>query len=156
VGDGQGRTRRAQTRVARLLAAMRRERGYIYPEWEWLAREAPEFLAAYEALYRAALASDGGLPVKYRELVALGILAFRGESQGLVNHIRRARQHGATRAEILGALQATIVPGGALTFLNGLRALLQVDAAAADPGPPRGGRGAGRPPAVRPRRGRGS
>jgi len=107
---------------------MRRERGYLYPEWELLAREAPEFVTAYNELYRRALATDSRLPIKYRELVALGILAFRGEGHGLVNHIRRALAHGATRAEVLGALEATIIPGGALTFLNGLRALAQVDA----------------------------
>ncbi len=107
---------------------MRRDRGYLYPEWELIAREAPEFVAAYNELYRRALAADAGLPVKYRELVALAILAFRGETPGLVNHIRRAFEHGATRAEVLGAIQATIIPGGALTFLNGLRALAKVDA----------------------------
>jgi alkylhydroperoxidase/carboxymuconolactone decarboxylase family protein YurZ len=107
---------------------MRRERGYLYPEWEWVAREAPDFLSAYDELYRRALASDARLPVKYRERVALGILAFRGEAQGCVNHIRRALEHGATRAEVLGALEAPMVPGGALTFLNGLRALARLDA----------------------------
>ena len=107
---------------------MRRERGYLYPEWESLARDAPDFVTAYNELYRRALASDAGLPVKYRELVALGILAFRGEGPGLANHIRRALARGATRGEVIGALQATIIPGGALTFLNGLRALARVDA----------------------------
>lgn len=134
VGNPKGR-RRVRTREAtesgrseRLIAAMRRDRGYLYPEWELIAREAPDFVTAYNELYRQALAVDGRLPVKYRELVALGILAFRGEPQGLVNHIRRALEHGATRDEILGAIEATIIPGGALTFLNGLRALARVDA----------------------------
>jgi alkylhydroperoxidase/carboxymuconolactone decarboxylase family protein YurZ len=122
-GTGQG-----GKRAERLIAAMRRERGYLYPEWEWVARESPEFLGAYNELYRQALASDARLPVKYRELVALGILAFRGEADGCVNHIRRALAHGATRAEVLGALEAAMVPGGALTFLNGLRALVRLDA----------------------------
>ena len=119
---------RDSTASARLIAAMRRDRGYIYPEWELVAREAPEFVTAYNELYRQALATDARLPVKYRELVALAILAFRGESAGLVNHIRRAFEHGATRDEVLGAIEATIIPGGALTFLNGLRALAKVDA----------------------------
>ncbi len=118
----------SSVRAERLIAAMRRDRGYLYPEWELVAREAPEFVASYNELYRQALATDARLPVKYRELVALGILAFRGESQGLVYHIRRALQHGATRAEVLGAIEATVIPGGALTFLNGLRALAKVDA----------------------------
>jgi alkylhydroperoxidase/carboxymuconolactone decarboxylase family protein YurZ len=106
---------------------MRRERGYLYPEWELVAREATQFTEAYNDLYRQALATDRGLPVKYRELVALGILAFRGEGPGLVNHIRRAIAHGATRAEVLGAIQAVLIPGGGVAFLNALRALATLD-----------------------------
>jgi alkylhydroperoxidase/carboxymuconolactone decarboxylase family protein YurZ len=89
---------------------MRRERGYLYPEWELLAREAPDFVAAFNELYRRALATDSRLPIKYRELVALGILAFRGEGPGLVNHIRRALRT-ARPAPRAGALEATIIPG---------------------------------------------
>lgn len=127
-----GRRRRTtvnpEARAERLIATMRRDRGYLYPEWELIARESPDFVAAYNGLYRRALATDARLPVKYRELVALGILAFRGEPQGLIHHIRRALEHGATRAEVLGAIEATVVPGGALTFLNGLRAFAKVEA----------------------------
>lgn len=112
------------------MAEMRKDRGYLYPEWEFVAKHDPDFMERYNAFYREALAKDEGLAVKYRELVALGILAFRGVSEdALVNHIRRAYQHGATRAEVLGALEATAVPGGAVTFLNGLRALVKADAA---------------------------
>ncbi len=107
-----------------LIRRMRRVRGYLYPEWELVARRDPEFFAAYDGLYAEALASNRGLPIKYRELVALGILAFRGAgSDAIANHIRRAVRHGATPAEVLGALEATIVPGGAFTFLNGIRGL---------------------------------
>jgi alkylhydroperoxidase/carboxymuconolactone decarboxylase family protein YurZ len=111
-----------------LLERMKRARGYLYPEWEMGVRLDPDFFEAYDGLYRQALAKDAGLPVKYRELVALGILAFRGvDTSALVNHVRRAYQHGATRQEVLGALEATVIPGGAVTFLHGLRALAQVE-----------------------------
>jgi len=111
-----------------VIKRMKQARGYLYPEWELGARLDPDFFEAYDSLYREALAKSGGLPVKYRELVALGILAFRGVGiDPIANHIRRAYQHGATRGEVLGALQATIIPGGAVTFLNGLRALAQVE-----------------------------
>lgn len=118
----------AKERNKRLVAEMRKDRGYIYPEWEFLVRHDPDFMERYNGFYREALAKGTGLAVKYRELVALGILAFRGVSQdSLANHIRRAYQFGATRGEILGALEAAAVPGGAVTFLNGLRALIQVE-----------------------------
>lgn len=116
------------TRARALIKKMRQARGYLYPEWELAASRAPDFFEAYDRLYREALAKNRGLPVKYRELVALGILAFRGVSTDvLVNHIRRAYRHGATRSELLGALQAAIIPGGAVTFVNGLRAMVQVE-----------------------------
>ncbi|MFQ5521811.1 MAG: carboxymuconolactone decarboxylase family protein [Candidatus Methylomirabilia bacterium] len=114
--------------VQALIEKMRQARGYLYPEWELAAEMDADFFEAYDRLYREALAKNDGLPIKYRELVALGILAFRGVSaDALMNHIRRAYEHGATRMELLGALQATMVPGGAVTFLNGLRALAQVE-----------------------------
>lgn len=110
-----------------LIRRMRQVRGYLYPEWEFVARRDPQFFAAYDGLYNEALASSRGLPIKYRELVALGILAFRGAGpDAIANHIRRAFRHGATRAEVLGALEATIIPGGAVTFLNGIRGLARV------------------------------
>ena len=82
----------------------------------------------HDSFHPQAPAKDEGLPIKYRELVALGIPAFRGVAEdALINHIRRAFQHGATRAEVLGALEATAVPGGAVTFIHGLRALTKVE-----------------------------
>lgn len=110
-----------------LIRRMREARGYLYPEWELAARRDPEFFSAYNGLYLKALASGRGLAIKYRELVALGILAFRGVgTDALANHIRRAFRHGATRAEVLGALEAAMIPGGAVTFLNGIRGLARV------------------------------
>ena len=114
-------------RAAALAAEAMKDRGYLYPEWKFVAEHDPDFMASYNAYYRDALAREGGLPIKYRELVALGILAYRGVWEGaLVNHIKRALEHGATRAEILGALEAAAIPGGAPTFVTGVRALLKV------------------------------
>jgi alkylhydroperoxidase/carboxymuconolactone decarboxylase family protein YurZ len=117
-----------ETSAQALIRKMKDARGYLYPEWEFAADLDSGFFEAYDRLYREALAKRSGLPVKYRELVVLGILAFRGVStDALVNHIRRAYRHGATRRELLGAFQAALIPGGAVTFLNGLRALIQVE-----------------------------
>src|SRR3954469_14014662 len=111
----------------RLKAEALKDRGYIYPEWELVAREDPDFMESYNQFYRDALARDSGLPIKYRELVALGILAYRGVWEGaLINHIKRAMEHGATQAEVIGALEAAAIPGGAPTFVTGIRALQKV------------------------------
>ena len=41
--------------------------------------------------------------MKYREMVIIGILAFRGRLEGVIAHMRRAVQHGATKRELLGS-----------------------------------------------------
>ena len=56
------------------------------------------------------------LSIKYREMVIIGILAFRGREDGVVAHMRRAVQHGATKRELLEAVQAAAVPGGGPTL----------------------------------------
>jgi alkylhydroperoxidase/carboxymuconolactone decarboxylase family protein YurZ len=69
------------------------------------------------------------LPIKYREMVIIGILAFRGGSmEGMLAHLRRAIQCGATKRELLEAIQSAAVPGGGPTFSAGVRALMQLDA----------------------------
>ena len=114
-------------KAERLAAEALKDRGYLYPEWKYVAANDPDFMESYNAYYRDALARDEGLAIKYRELVALGILAYRGVWEGaLVNHIKRALEHGATKAEILGALEAAAIPGGAPTFVTGVRALIKV------------------------------
>jgi alkylhydroperoxidase/carboxymuconolactone decarboxylase family protein YurZ len=114
-------------KAEQLAAEALKDRGYLYPEWKYVAANDPDFMESYNAYYRDALARDEGLPIKYRELVALGILAYRGVWEGaLINHIKRALEHGATKAEILGALEAAAIPGGAPTFVTGVRALVKV------------------------------
>jgi alkylhydroperoxidase/carboxymuconolactone decarboxylase family protein YurZ len=122
-------------KAERLMAEAKKDRGYLYPEWELIAREDPDFMTSYNQYYRDALARDSGLPIKYRELVALGVLAYRGVWEGaLVNHIKRAMEHGATAAEVIAALEAAAIPGGTPTFVTGIRALLKAQGHAAGDG----------------------
>ena len=118
--------RKRPGRAEGLAAQIRRDRGYTYPEWEMASRLDPAFMEAYNALYRRSLGVSHALPLKYRELVASALIAYRGEEPSLLLHLRRARAHGATDAEILDAFEATVLPGGALTLLRGLRALLRL------------------------------
>ena len=103
----------------------------IYPTHEYLAETDSDFLEFYNQLAGKALLHEGNdsddvsLPAKYRELIVCGILAFKGSSKGLVTHIKRALNHGATEREVLEAFEASVVPGGAPTFLNGVNGLMQ-------------------------------
>jgi alkylhydroperoxidase/carboxymuconolactone decarboxylase family protein YurZ len=102
---------------------------YGYAYWEWVAREDPDYTRARIPLSELSVGEGKALAIKYREMVILGILAFRGASQeGLLAHMKRAIQHGATKRELLEAMESAAVPGGGPTFATGARALMQLDA----------------------------
>ena len=101
---------------------------YGYPYWEWVAREDPEYAKARIPLSELSVGEGKALSIKYREMVIIGILAYRGStSEGIMAHMRRAIQYGATKRELLEAIQSAAVPGGGPTFSAGCRALMQLD-----------------------------
>ncbi len=115
-----------------LMEQMRAARGYVYPSHAYIAEHDPAFLDVYNKLAGAALLHDGqddgshALPVKYREMVVCAVLAYRGSVEGVATHAKRAMAHGATEQELFEAFQATMIPGGAPTFLAGVRALMSL------------------------------
>ena len=64
-----------------LIAKMKAARGYMYPEWEFAARQDPEFVAAYNRLYELGLGEGRHVSAKVREFVAIALLCFRGAEQ---------------------------------------------------------------------------
>jgi len=123
----RGRSARAQ-RAEALIARMKEARGYIYPEWEFAARQDPNFVETYNRIYEQGLGDGRHVSAKVREFVAIALLAFRGaEKAGLVAHMKRAIRLGATREEIFEVLETCLVPGGAPTFHRGLTALIELD-----------------------------
>jgi len=109
-----------------LIEKMKRDRGYIYPEWEFAVRNDPDFMEAYNNLYKGALNDGQALPAKMRELIAIGLLSYRGAKKGVKAHILRAMRLGATKREIFEAVETTFIPGGASTFFCGLSAMKEV------------------------------
>jgi alkylhydroperoxidase/carboxymuconolactone decarboxylase family protein YurZ len=100
---------------------------YGYAFWEWVAKEDPEYVRARQPLSALSIGEGKELSVKHREMVIIGILAFRGRKEGVVAHMRRAIQHGATKRELLEAIQSAAVPGGGPTFSTGAQALMELD-----------------------------
>ena len=66
---------------------------YGYPFWDWVAREDPEYVRARAPLSALSIGEGKELSVKHREMVIIGILAFRGRQEGCVAHKRRAIEH---------------------------------------------------------------
>ena len=104
---------------------------YGYPFWDWVAREDPEYVAARKPLSELSIGDGKALTVKYREMVIIGILAYRGRKDGVIAHMRRAIDHGATKRELLEAIESAAVPGGGPTFATGAEALMELDQAGA-------------------------
>jgi alkylhydroperoxidase/carboxymuconolactone decarboxylase family protein YurZ len=118
--------RRQPVRTAKPAGPGKNPYGYAF--WEWVAREDPEYFKARQPLSALSIGEGKELSVKYREMVIIGILAFRGRDDGVVTHMRRAIEHGATRRELLEAVQAAAVPGGGPTLASGVQALMELDA----------------------------
>jgi alkylhydroperoxidase/carboxymuconolactone decarboxylase family protein YurZ len=100
---------------------------YGYPWADWLAREDPEYARARMPVSALSTGEGRELSVRHREMVIIGILAFRGRQEGVVAHMRRAVDHGATKRELLEAIQAAAVPGGGPTLSAGVNALMQLE-----------------------------
>ncbi len=116
-----------EKRVKRLIKEMEKDRGYLPPPWKYMVEKDVNFMEAYNKLYNCGLNDGKALPVKTRELIPIALLAFRGNENGVYEHIKRALKHGATKREILEALETLIIPGGAPTFATGLRALMRIE-----------------------------
>ncbi len=100
---------------------------YGYAFTDWLAREDPEFMKARAPLSTLSFGEGKELSIKHKEMVIIGILAFRGREDGVVAHMRRAVAHGATKRELLEAVQAAAVPGGGPTLSTGVQALIELE-----------------------------
>lgn len=116
-----------EKRIQNLKEAMKKERGYVYPQWEYVAEKDVDFTEAYNNLYNSALRDGKALPAKTRELIAIALLAYRGLDNAVYEHAKRALRLGATKQELLEAVETSIVPGGAPTFSTGLAALMRIE-----------------------------
>ena len=63
-------------RADALIAKMKAARGYIYPEWEFAARQDPDFVETYNRIYELGLGEGKHVSAKVREFVAIALLAF--------------------------------------------------------------------------------
>ncbi len=118
---------KAEKRIRDLQEAMKKEQGRLAPHWGYAAEKDVDFLEAFNNVYERALTAGKALPVKTRELIAIVLLAYRGSEAGAYEHMKRALRHGATKQEILEAIETAIIPGGAPTFTTGLRALMRIE-----------------------------
>ena len=117
-----------KTKSKRLLDYMSKKRGYIYPSYRMLANVDPDFLEAYDALYELVMLRKRIFPEKMKELFFLCAIAARnpGDANAMKNHMKRALEKGATKEEIVEALECAFFPGGALSLLYSINVLIEL------------------------------
>jgi alkylhydroperoxidase/carboxymuconolactone decarboxylase family protein YurZ len=118
-----------EERTARIVARMNKGRGREVSEWQWAAEMDPDFMERY-AEWSANCWSpsyERALEPKFRSLIAICLLASKSYYWTLVPQMKRAIQLGATKQEILEALESCVLLGGAAIMHLGLKALMELE-----------------------------
>jgi AhpD family alkylhydroperoxidase len=90
--------------------------------------------AAYAQMHGAAMADDGALPARVKELIALAIAVTRECDGCVVAHARGAAGRGATAQEVAEAVGVAILMNGGPGTVWGPRALAAFEEFAAGAG----------------------
>ena len=100
------------------------------PAFQVLANEDPAFMAAFDKVSRLTLFSDEShrreLSNLTRQLIAIALLASR-EDEIIREHLKRALDLGATRRQIIEALEVGLHITGAPTLRFGLDMLAEIE-----------------------------
>ena len=116
-----------QNKKQKLIKKMKKQRGYMPSTWVYMVDKDVDFMEVYNNLYESGLTDGKALATKTRELIAIAILAFRGQGEAVYLHAKRALRLGATKQELLEAFETMMIPGGVPTFGMGLAALLRIE-----------------------------
>jgi alkylhydroperoxidase/carboxymuconolactone decarboxylase family protein YurZ len=116
-----------EKRKKELIQKMQKARGYMLGPWLYLTEKDAGFMEAYNNLYERGLTEGKALPAKFREFIAIGILAYRGLDDAVYQHCKRALRLGASKRELLEALESAMIPGGTPTMALGLQALARIE-----------------------------
>ena len=98
-------------------------RGYTLEMHRIMADVDLEWAETYNNFIEATYTGQRTLDRKTKELLQVAVeAALRADVEQIQAHVRVALREGATPTEILEALQAVIMPMGALAFRRGLQA----------------------------------
>ncbi len=86
--------------------------------------ELPELAERFDAIVQAQIAQPG-LDAKTKQLVNIAIQTSNRNPRGVMWHAMMARQQGATREEVVGAVAMNLHLSGLAVVLEGLPAAIQ-------------------------------
>jgi 4-carboxymuconolactone decarboxylase len=106
---------------------MYRERGYILDFHKVMAAEDFDFLKAYNRLIEAGYTGQRRLDARTKELIYTVILtALKASTDHIKAHIKLALDYGATKQDVLEALEICLPAAGVPAFMVGFEAWKQV------------------------------
>jgi len=106
---------------------MFKERGYILDFHRVLAAEDLDFLKAYNEMVAASYTDRRSLDPKTKELIYCVMLTcVRASVDQIKLHVQGALKHGATKTEVLQALELCITAAGVPAFMIGFEGWKQV------------------------------
>ena len=125
-----------EEKVRRITEKMHQDRGFVYELLGFGAQMDPDYFEVFSQTNWGFFKEEPRyLDPKTREMIALGVLAFKGTSpMGIYTHTKKALRLGATMEELLEAFEVASIPGGPPTLMGGLRALQQIAEEAAAEG----------------------
>jgi 4-carboxymuconolactone decarboxylase len=105
------------------LREMAKTRGYVLDYHKVLVAEDLPFLRSLNSFLATSYTDQRRLDRKTKELVFIAALTALGASKGHIkSHIEVAKQHGATKEEVLELLELLALPCGVPKFMLGYEA----------------------------------
>jgi AhpD family alkylhydroperoxidase len=113
------------TDSGKLVKELQAHMGFVLPFEATLAEEDPEFLAVFSQMKKILMEREGALPRKTKALIHIALSAAR-RATGIKSHISRAMRLGATKQEILEAMELSTFTFGAPAIKYGVESLIAV------------------------------
>jgi 4-carboxymuconolactone decarboxylase len=106
---------------------MYKERGYILDFHKVMVAEDFDFLKAYNQMIEAGYTKQRALDTKTKEIIYTVVLAaVKAGIEHIKSHVKLAVKYGATKQEILQALEICLPAAGVPAFMLGFEAWTQV------------------------------
>jgi len=104
---------------------VKKKRGYLHIAHTFLISNDPKYFSKYEQLYDITMNIDSILPIKVRELIAIALLASRGQYEAMKLHIKRALDNNTSVKEIIESLKIAMFYCGAPSLIYGIEKLIE-------------------------------
>jgi 4-carboxymuconolactone decarboxylase len=112
---------------AKILKEVVEKRGFVPDFHKILIEEDLDFYRVYEKMTSHVYSQEKGLTRKMKELLFVGVLvAMRAKREHIKLHIQAALDQGATKEEILEAIEIAFLPSGVVSMMEGLEAYKEV------------------------------